>query len=592
METRRFAFLFCILLAAACMLPAFVSGEEKEAGETGIIGGVTLEPTTEQPVTEPTTEKPVTEPTREPTTEKPVTEPTTEKPVTEPTKEPTPEVGWITIASTPSGATASVDGRTVGVTPVSGIEVGAGTSHTVKVTMSGYEPFEESITVSAGEQSAVDATLTPIVTPTPTAEPTVTVGPIGGDKGWITVNCNVNGADVSFDSGAIACTIAGGSCTKEVTVTGTPYKEYTVRKTGYYPYTGTVSSWPDQGETVNLYATLNPVPTPTYGSISVTSSPSNAVAYIDGLSWQYTPCTFTALTAGTNHEIQVSMSGYQTYTTTVTVPSDQTAYVSANLVPRPSSTGSLYVTTTPKGADIYGDGRYIAQSPSTVPNLAPGTHSVRLHKAGYNEYVGTATVYAGQQTPVTVTLSPQSSTVGSIEVSSVPAGSALYLDSQYMGLTPTSDYFDLTSLAPGYHTLLLRHTDYQDYTQSVYVPAGQTVTVNAVLSQVVPGPTPDATGQIVIASSPSGAEVYLDNVYKGVTPVTLSDIAAGSHTLTLSLTGYQDSVQTVTVNGGESTPVAVTLSEAAPATTKSPPAIVTVLGAIFAAGAVLVLRRH
>ncbi len=571
---KRIAILFCFLLTAACTIPVLAAAE----------GVVTEETTTEQPLI------PVTEPTRESTTEQPFV------PVTQPTSEPTteapgPQVGWITIASTPSGASVAMDGSSRGVTPLAGIEVGAG-SHSFRITMSGYEPYESSVRVSAGEQAAVDATLNPVTTPTPTKQPTAAPQPIGGDKGWITVHCNVNGATASFDDLSSGCTITNGYCTREVTVTGTPFKTYTIQKPGYYAYTGTVSPWPGKGETIDLYATLNPIPTPTYGSIRVTSSPSNAIAYLDGLSWQYTPCTFTALSAGTNHNIQISLGGYQTYTTTVTVPSDATAYVNANLVPVSPQSGSLNVVTTPHGADIYIDGRYMAQSPSVVPGLAPGSHSVRLHKAGYNEYVSTFTIFAGQQTPLTVALSPQSGSVGSIEVASTPVGSALYLDSNYMGLTPANDYFDLTSLTPGYHTILLRHSDYQDYTQSIYVSAGGVATVNAKLTPIVPGPTPDATGQIVIASSPPGAEVLLDNVYKGVTPVTLTDIASGSHMLTLRLAGYQDSVQTVAVTGGGSTPVAITLAEVKPAATKSPVTVVPAIGAILVLGAVLVLRRH
>lgn len=564
---RPYHALFCIILVTALVIPVVVTAAEGTE-EHQIIGGVTLETTKETPFV------PVTEPTREPTTER-TREPTTERT----TEAPAPQVGWLTIASTPSGASVSLDGKSRGVTPLAGIEVSSG-SHSVGVTMTGYEPYEKSVSVSAGEQAAVDATLREIVIPT--TEPTITIGPIGADKGWYRINCNVNGARASLDGGTSgSCTISGGSCSIEVSTTGSPVKSFTVEKSGYYTATNPVSQYPAKGQTIDLYATLNPVPQPTYGSIHVTSSPSNAVAYLDGLTWQYTPCTFTALSAGTNHQVQVSLSGYQTYTTTVTVPSDQTAYVSVSLVPNYPHSGSIYVTTTPKGADIYVDGRYLAQSPSVVPNLAPGTHSVRLHKAGYDEYVSTVTVSAGQQTPLTITLTPQSGNVGSIEVSSSPAGSALYLDTHYMGLTPSSDYFDLTSLAPGTHTVLLRHTDYQDYTQSVYVAPGAVVTVNANLQPIVPGPTPDTTGQIVIASSPAGAEALLDNVYKGVTPVTLSDIAAGSHVLTLKLSGYADSVQTITVNGGQSTPVAVTLTAAAPTPTKSPATVLPVLGAIL-----------
>jgi len=588
---KRIVVLFCILFVSAFVLPVAAAGETVTTEPT-IIHGVTMEPTKE-PTKAPTTE-PTKEPTKEPTSTKVV--------VTTPVG---PQVGWVTIASTPSGASVTLDGKSVGVTPVAGLEVGAGTSHSVRISMSGYEPYQTSFSVGAGEQAAVDGTLTPIATPVPTIEPTKAptaaptspVQPIGGDKGWFRVHCNVDGAQASLGNGAAgSCTIAAGSCSIEVATTGTPVSSFTVTKSGYQTYTNTVTRMPAKGETVDLYATLNPVPVPSYGSIQVTSNPSGAVATLDGGSWQYTPCTFSSVIAGSSHTVQVSLSGYQPYTTTAYVAGGQTAYVSISLVPNPPypNTGSLNVATSPKGADIYVDGRYVAQSPSVIPGLAPGSHSVRLHKAGYDEYVNTFTVYAGQQTAVSVTLNPQYSSVGSIEVSSVPAGSSLYLDGNYMGQTPSGDYFDLTSLVPGYHTILLRHTDYQDYSQTVYVSGGGVVTVSAVLNPVVPGPTPDVTGQIVAASVPPGAEFYLDNVYKGVTPLTLSDIPSGSHVVTMKEAGYTDNVQTVTVIGGQSTAVAATLTEVAPTATatKSPMTVVPVVGAVILVGAVLLLKRR
>jgi hypothetical protein len=44
-------------------------------------------------------------------------------------------------------------------------------------------------------------------------------------------------------------------------------------------------------------------------------------------------------------------------------------------------------------------------------------------------------------------------------------------------------------------------------------------------------PLPEKTGSITITSSPSGAEVYLDNEYHGTTPGTIKDVAAGNHTV-------------------------------------------------------------
>jgi hypothetical protein len=605
--------LICFLLLVLLVVPAAAAEAEPDVTQD-IIGGVTLAPVPETTqkietaVTPVPTPKPTTEIIAPPTSLHIVTE-TPQIPVTTQTEKmvttmepPAPQVGWLTILSTPSGAEVSIDGRPAGVTPVTGRELGAGT-HAIRITLAGYETYQSAKELHTGEQGAVDATLTPVpvttvpttrVTTRPTGVPTSspTIPCIGCDKGWIRVNCNVNGATVSFDDLSSGCTITGGSCDTEVGTTSTPFRTFSVQKPGYKLFTGPVTSWPAKGETVNLYATLNPEPTPSYGNIQVGSHPSGAVVTLDGGSWQYTPATFTSVTAGTSHSLQISMSGYQPYGTSVYVTAGQTETVNAYLVPNSPQprTGSLNVVTSPKGADIYVDGNYIAESPYIVTSLAPGSHILRLHKAGYDEYLSAVIINAGLQTPISFAFTSQHTSVGSIEVASTPAGSSLYLDGNFMGQTPYGGYFDLTSVLQGTHTILIRHTDFQDYTQAVYVKGGEVVTVNAQLTPNKPSPTPDTTGQIIVVSTPASAELFLDNIFRGITPATLSDIPAGSHVVIARQAGYTDASQTVTVTGGQSTPVALGLTEI-PTTTKTPLTVIPVMGALALIGIVLAFGR-
>ena len=606
--------LICLLLLVMLAVPAAAADTGTDVTQE-IIRGVTLEPVpettqeivtivTHEPTLQPTTEIIVPPTSLHTVTETPETPVTThtEKEITT-TEPPEPQVGWLTILSTPSEAEVTVDGRPAGVTPITGRELGAGT-HAIRITIAGYEPYETGKEISAGEQAVVDATLTPVpVTTVPTTRATTpvtevpTISPpapcLGCDKGWIRVNCNVNGATVSFDDLSSGCTITGGSCDTEVGTTSTPFRTFTVQKPGYQIFTGSVISWPAKGETVNLYATLNPEPTPSYGNIQVISHPSGAVVTLDGGSWQYTPATFTSVSSGTSHYLQITMSGYQQYGTSAFVTAGQTSSVNAYLVPNTPypKTGSLNIVTSPKGADIYVDGDYIAESPNVVTDLAPGSHTLRLHKAGYDEYFSFVTIVSGRQTPLTYTFTPQQMTVGSIEVASTPAGSSLYLDGNYMGQTPSGSYFDLTSIIPGYHTILIRLTDYRDYTQTVYVKGGLVVTVNAQLTPNGPSPTPDTTGEILVVSTPAGAELFLDNAFRGITPVTLTDIPAGSHVMTARQAGYTNAQETVTVIGGQSTPVVLTLTEI-PVTTRTSLSVVPILGAVAMTGTILALRRR
>jgi len=118
---------------------------------------------------------------------------------------------------------------------------------------------------------------------------------LGGDEGWITVYCNINGASVKMD-GEYKGLTSGGSLTVPVYTTGTPVNGMTVEAYGYTTFSSSVTM-PAPGETTTIYATLNPITTPTptnYGWIYVSSQPSGAEIYFNG---NYRPrSTSTAIT--------------------------------------------------------------------------------------------------------------------------------------------------------------------------------------------------------------------------------------------------------------------------------------------------------
>ena len=60
------------------------------------------------------------------------------------------------------------------------------------------------------------------------------------------------------------------------------------------------------------------------------------------------------------------------------------------------------------------------------------------------------------------------------------------------------------------------------------------------------------TATLAFTSSPSGAEVYLDQQYRGTTPCTVSGVEPGGHALEFRLAGYDTWTSAVTVPAGES----------------------------------------
>jgi hypothetical protein len=59
-------------------------------------------------------------------------------------------------------------------------------------------------------------------------------------------------------------------------------------------------------------------------------------------------------------------------------------------------------------------------------------------------------------------------------------------------------------------------------------------------------------GTLQLTSSPSGAEIYLDNQYQGSTPGTITGIEPGSHIIEYRVKGYKNWKNTITVPAGTS----------------------------------------
>ncbi len=73
-----------------------------------------------------------------------------------------PDTGSVSITSTPQGAAVTIDGTSVGTTPVMGLQLGTG-DHSVTATLSGYQQATQDFTLNAGEDKAISLNLAPLV---------------------------------------------------------------------------------------------------------------------------------------------------------------------------------------------------------------------------------------------------------------------------------------------------------------------------------------------------------------------------------------------------------------------------------------------
>ncbi|MDO8873090.1 MAG: PEGA domain-containing protein [Methanoregula sp.] len=440
---------------------------------------------------------------------------------------------------------------------------------------------------------------TTVPTHVPTTEITITVEPtLGGGKGWIDTHGNVDGATVYFD-GAPQGNIAGGILSVAVTPTGSPVRTISVSKSGYTSWSGPLSRMPSGGEHVAVYATINPISTPTTvppvqnGAIYAQSNPAGAAIYMNGNYYGYSSITIPNLPPGT-YSMKATLSGYTPDTRLINVYAGQTAPYYPTLQqspPPPRSTGTVYAKSSPGGAQVYVDGTYNGVTPVTL-TLYPGNHNIVLKQSGYNDWSTTVYVTAGSSQTINPDLTP--AIFGSISIGSAPAGASVYMDSAYQGITNPSGGLPLNNVPSGNHIIKLTASGYNDWIETVYVKPNANTYVPVVMTRPGPDPTPvPAAGAINTVSTPAGAEILIDNIFRGYTPATITEIDPGQHQILLTYTGYTGYSGTVTVVSGQTTPLAIGMTPVPTPTPKSATSPAFLIGGMVTIlGIIIGLRRR
>ena len=123
------------------------------------------------------------------------------------------------------------------------------------------------------------------------------------------------------------------------------------------------------------------------GSILVTSEPSGAAIFMDGLfENKSTPDTLKNISAG-SHIISVIKEGFKSDTDSITVIVEkdslkQISFVLEEIV----HIGSIYLESNPAGAEIFVDGQSTAKfTPDTI-RLEPGNYTISARKNGFKVF--------------------------------------------------------------------------------------------------------------------------------------------------------------------------------------------------------------
>ena len=226
---------------------------------------------------------------------------------------------------------------------------------------------------------------------------------------------------------------------------------------------------------VRLFARL----VSTSASLHVTSEPAGASVSLNGAPRGATPLDLAGIPEG-EATLELSLPGHAPFRTQVRLAAGERFSVNAPLDPLP---GRLSVVTLPAGARVYVDNQYRGESPFVLEEAAPREYRVRVELAGHDPAARTVAIGPGEERTEEFRLAAN---VGSVSVSTSPAGVDVLVDGVRRGTTAAKDGaavsapLVLADVPAGHHRLTFSRPGYAEASAEVDVARNVTATVPTV----------------------------------------------------------------------------------------------------------------
>ncbi len=272
----------------------------------------------------------------------------------------------------------------------------------------------------------------------------------------------------------------------------------------------------------------------------ITTTPSAATVFLNGIHEGQTPITLLRLTPG-EHLLILRQRGFREARTTITVQPGERIAIDIKLEPL---TGIALIHSTPAGADVELNDSNYGKTPLLLSQVSLGEHRLRISAPGH--LPKTMNLMIADRIPqhINATLVSDSARV---LIRSVPPAASVIVGGVARGTTP----YTMESVPSGIHPFSLALKGYQPYSDEFTVRAGDKRNIDVTLT-----PLP---GSIEVTSHPSGARIYINDQVKGETPLSLTNIAAGKYEVRAELRGFESMVKTNIVVFGEKTSTAFEL---------------------------------
>lgn len=293
-----------------------------------------------------------------------------------------------------------------------------------------------------------------------------------------------------------------------------PYGSYNYRvsRPNYHTEAGVLSVTPEGKVEKNI--TLRP----NYGwiKISGTKACDGAYVYIDNERVGELPFASKEVKSGT-HRVKIVKSMYKTYEQLVTISDNETTELAVELL----SNFANVTLLADEGCEIWIDGQLQGKEQWSGP-LQVGDYIVEVKKASYRS--SSEIVRIGSREARTIQLKSPTPIYTSLEISSTPTRVSVYIDGVKVGTTPLFK----NDVLVGTHRVEFRKEGYGTMEKTIDLQEGVENQLEVDLTSLQ---------EINIVSIPSGANVSINGVYRGVTPFK-TRLSYGKHVLRFTKNDY------------------------------------------------------
>jgi hypothetical protein len=140
-------------------------------------------------------------------------------------------------------------------------------------------------------------------------------------------------------------------------------------------------------------------PSARQGRLVILSQQQGAQVFVDEVNVGTLPIEPQFLAPG-DHTLRVTQPGFTDFTDVVTITAGAEVSAEVELI---AISAVLHVETTPSGAQVFIDARFVGTTPGDF-DLGDGPHSIRVRLAGYHEIIREATGVPGERTPLVLPL--------------------------------------------------------------------------------------------------------------------------------------------------------------------------------------------